>query len=68
MERSASVQQEYASFLIRMSREIDPAVPDAAAEWHGEVEHIQSGRHSSFDALDEVPELLQQSATALRPD
>jgi hypothetical protein len=68
MERSASVQQEYASFLIRMWREVDLAVPEAAAEWRGEIEHIQSGRHWSFDALDEVPELLQQPTQTLRPD
>ena len=68
MERSAAVQQEYASFLIRMWREVDPAAPDAMTEWQGEIEHIQSGRHWSFDALDEVPELLQQPTKALQPD
>ena len=62
MERPVSMQQEYASFLIRMSREVDPAAPDAVAQWHGEIEHIQSGRRWSFDMLDEIPELLRLSA------
>ena len=65
MERSVSVQQEYASFLIRMWREADPIAPDAGTEWRGEVAHIQSGRQWSFDALDEIPELLRLSAREL---
>jgi hypothetical protein len=59
MERSAAMQQEYASFLIRMWRELDPAAPDAVAEWHGEIEHIQSGRRASFSALAEMLEDLR---------
>jgi hypothetical protein len=51
MERSVSVQQEYASFLIRMWREVDPAAPGTVPEWHGEIEHIQSGRRSNFSTL-----------------
>jgi hypothetical protein len=65
MERSTSVQQEYASFLIRMWHEADPAAPDAVAQWHGEIEHIQSGRQWRFDAPDEIPELLRLSAIEL---
>jgi hypothetical protein len=53
VERFASVQQEYASFLIRMWRYVEPAALEAA-EWHGEIEHIQSGRHSRFTALTEM--------------
>ena len=59
MERSAAMQQEYASFLIRMWRELDPAAPDAVAEWHGEIEHIQSGRRASFSGLAEMLEDLR---------
>ena len=40
MERSVSVQQEYASFLIRVWREVDPTPHAEEAEWHGEIEHI----------------------------
>jgi len=60
MERSASVQQEYASFLIRMSREVDPNAPDTVAEWHGEVEHIQTGQRSAFASVAERCEFLRQ--------
>jgi hypothetical protein len=61
MERSVPAQQEYASFLIRMWREVDPAAPYTAAEWHGEVEHIQSGQHSKFASEAELWEFLHQS-------
>jgi hypothetical protein len=59
MERSASAQQEYASFLIRMWREADPAAPDAVTEWHGEVEHIQSGQTMAFASITELWECLR---------
>jgi hypothetical protein len=59
LERSASVQQEYASFLIRMWREADPAASDATVEWHVEIEHIQTGRQSSFSTLAGLLDCLQ---------
>lgn len=65
MERSASVKQEYASFLIRMWREVDPAAPSAMTEWHGEIEHIQSGRRASFSALAEMLEVLHTHLLAV---
>jgi hypothetical protein len=58
MERSASVQQGYASFLMRVWREVDPAAPDAVAEWHGEIEHIQSGQRSIFASMNELQTFL----------
>ena len=64
MERSASVQQEYASFLIRMWREVDPAAPDIGTQWHGEIEHIQSGRRSSFSTLAGLLDCLQAQILA----
>ena len=60
MERSVSVQQEYASFLIRMWREVDPEAPDAVAEWHGEIEHIQSGQRCTLNSLVDLPAFLRQ--------
>jgi hypothetical protein len=59
MERSASVQQEYASFLIRLWREVDPAAPSAMTEWHGEIEHIQSGDRGRFESLDVILDVLR---------
>lgn len=42
---------EYSSFLIRLWREVNaPQVP--AGEWHGEVEHIQSGRCWTLEAVE----------------
>jgi hypothetical protein len=58
MERSASVQHEYASFLIRMWRGVDPAVPVTVAEWRGSIEHIQSGQRSTFASVDDLWKLL----------
>jgi hypothetical protein len=60
MEQSGSARQEYASFLIRMWRELDPAPPAEEAEWHGEIEHIQSGQQSTFASVTELYELLRQ--------
>jgi hypothetical protein len=65
MEQSASARQEYASFLIRMWREVDPTAPDVGTEWRGEIEHIQSGRQWSFDTLDEIPQSLRLPANEL---
>ena len=61
MERSVPAQQEYASFLIRMWREVDPAALDAATEWQGEVEHIQRGWRTSFSTLAELLDDLHAS-------
>lgn len=60
MEQSVSVKQEYASFLIRMWCETEPAAPDAAMEWCGEIEHIQSGRHFKFVSIAELGEFLRE--------
>lgn len=53
---------EYASYLVRLWREAGADQPKAAVEWHGEVEHIQSGRHWSFDTLDDTLEFLRRGA------
>jgi hypothetical protein len=53
---------EYMSFMIRLWREQDPERPEVAADWQGEVEHIQSGRHWRFGTLDEVLRFLRQQA------
>lgn len=31
-----------------------PELPEQAAGWQGEVEHIQSGRRWTFDGLDQL--------------
>ena len=62
MGQSESARQEYASFLVRMWREVDLKVPDGGTPWHGEIEHIQSGRHVAFRTLDEVRSIFRQHA------
>lgn len=64
-ERSASAQQEYASFLIRMWREGPLAAPGAEALWHGEVEHIQSGQRWRFVEIEALLACLRRQATEL---
>ena len=61
---------EYASFLIRLWRERNPELPESVADWHSEVEHIQSGRRWIFSTLDELLGFLRRQAEApevLRP-
>ncbi len=60
----------YVSFLIRMWREQNPGQPESAADWHSEIEHIQSGRRWVFNTLDELLVFLRQQAEnpdVLRP-
>jgi hypothetical protein len=52
---------EYRSFLIRLWREID-AGQAPAGEWHGEVEHIQSGRRWNLEAVEALLELISMQA------
>jgi hypothetical protein len=54
----------YVSFLIRLWREESPEVLEPAADWQGEVEHIQSGRHWTFSTLDELLSFLRRQAEA----
>ena len=44
----------YISFLVRLWREPTSELPEQAAGWQGEVEHIQSGRRWRFDGLDQL--------------
>jgi len=48
------------SFLIRLWREAgaDPSF----ADWHCEIEHIQTGQRWRFDTLDELLDFLHQQA------
>jgi hypothetical protein len=52
---------EYRSFLIRLWREVD--VDNApAGEWHGEVEHIQSGQCWNLEAAEALLDLISMQA------
>lgn len=51
---------EYASFLIRLWRRVggDPLGP--SADWHSEVEYIQTGERWDFATLEELFDFLRQ--------
>ncbi|HUV88871.1 MAG TPA: hypothetical protein VMY80_04400 [Anaerolineae bacterium] len=60
---------EYASFLVRLwreasaggyTRETEATAP--VADWHSEIEHIQSGRRWSFGNMDALLGFLRQQA------
>ena len=63
----------YASFLVRLWREEQPASSEPAADWQSELKHIQSGGRWTFSTLDELlgflrrqaedPEVLERSAS-----
>jgi hypothetical protein len=59
------VQTLYISFLLRLWRAPEPQPPERPAAWQGEVEHIQSGRRSTFDSLDDLLDFLRRQVTAL---
>ena len=50
----------YISFLVRLWREQRGEQIDT--DWHGEIEHIQSGARWHFDTLGAVLHFLQRAA------
>jgi predicted AlkP superfamily pyrophosphatase or phosphodiesterase len=50
----------YASFLVRLWREAEPDPREMAADWQGEVEHIQTSQRHALSTLDELLGLLRQ--------
>lgn len=67
MHEPAIPEYRYASYMVRIWRRVNDVEEGRTCTWLGEIEHLQSGQHWSFDALDEVPELLRRSAEELRP-
>ena len=53
---------EYASFLVRLWREASTEATAPVADWHSEIEHIQSGRCWSFGNMDALLGFLRQQA------
>lgn len=60
MNEIESAQGQYASFLVRLWRSTTPEPTGLRTAWHGEVEHIQSGRRLAFASVSELCELLSQ--------
>ena len=52
----------YASFLVRLWREAEPDAREMAADWQGEVQHIQTSQRRDFGTLDELLGILRQAA------
>lgn len=55
---STSIQ--YASFLIRLWREIGADPSEVTTDWHSEVEHIQTGERWAFDTLSDLLSFLRR--------
>lgn len=54
----------YISFLVRLWRQPRRQPQELAAAWQGEVEHIQTGRCSTFDTLDELLDFLRRQVAS----
>jgi hypothetical protein len=50
----------YASFLVRLWREAEPDPRETAAEWQGEVQHIQTSQRQDFGTLEELLGILRE--------
>lgn len=58
----STAPSEYASFLVRLWRERSTDLGELGDDWHGEIEHIQTGQRSVLRTLDELPGQLRQQA------
>ncbi len=63
-----SVPIQYASFLIRVWRENKASEASLSADWHAEVEHIQSARYWAFVTTEDLLSFLKRQAESLPAD
>lgn len=63
MDARETTQDQYASFLVRLWRSAEPRPNGSTDEWHGEVEHIQSGRRWRLGSPAELWEFLSARGT-----
>ncbi len=61
VENEVPLPVEYASYLVRFWRR-PSGVDDSTSEWHGEVEHIQTGRKWQFDRAADLLDFLRRCA------
>ena len=54
----------YISFLVRFYCDTGPGPSGPSPDWHGEVEHIQTGQRQQLDSLEEVFKYLRQQLAA----
>lgn len=55
----------YISFLVRLWREPNQETSTPPADWHSEVECIQTGKRWTFTTLGELLDFLRQQAQEL---
>jgi len=67
MEDPTLPEFRYASFMVRIWRQVNGEVEGNTRGWLGEIEHLQSGQHGWFETLDEVPELIRRQVEAVGP-
>ena len=60
LNHRAPTPQAYASFLVRLWREVESDLRETAAGWQGEVQHIQTSQRQDFSTLDELLSILRQ--------
>jgi hypothetical protein len=63
-----SVPIQYASFLIRIWQENKVEEASPSADWHAEVEHIQSSQRWMFKTVEELLIFLRQQAENIPVD
>lgn len=64
-ESHVMVPTVYISFLVRLWRDPEPQPPERPTAWQGEIEHIQSGRRSTFNSLDDLLGFLRQQVAGM---
>ena len=67
MEDSTLPEFRYASFMLRIWREVNGEVEGDARGWLGEIEHLQSGQHGWFETLDDLPDLIRRQVETAVP-
>ncbi len=63
-----SVPIQYASFLIRVWRENKTGEASPSADWHAEVEHIQSAHYWAFVTTEDLLSFLKRQAENIPAD
>jgi hypothetical protein len=52
---------DYRSYLVRIWREPKQGQSATTSDWHGTIEHLQSGRRWTFATLEEMMDLWRGS-------
>lgn len=58
---------KYISFLLRVWREEKGEPEPSLADWHAELEHIQSGNCWKFEEVEDLISFLRKSVNEFKP-